>query len=127
MIIQSIFLILIALAVSPLYEDVDLLFEKALESDNNSEFDEAILYLDKILKQEPDNSTALYNKAKMLMKLEKYQDSLLYVDKAIEINPNFVIAIHDKAVALSLLDRDSDALATFFDAYMLVQPIFHPS
>ena len=53
-----------ALADSPLYEnvDLDLLFKKADESTKNSKFNDAIFYLDEILKYDPDNYLALNHK-----------------------------------------------------------------
>ena len=125
MYISGVFFILVALAVSPLYEnenqniDLDLLFKKALEAGNNSKFNDALLYLDEILKYDPDNVLALNNKGGMLMYLERYDEALPYFEKAIEINPDFVDAINNKATALYNLNRNVDALATFYEAYKI--------
>jgi len=121
MLILSVFFILIALAVSPLYEngDIDLLFEKSSESANNSEFNEALSYLDEILKLEPDNALALNNKGGILIYLEKYDEALPYFERAIEINLDFAEAINNKAAALYHLNRNADALATFYEAYKI--------
>jgi len=123
MLIQGIFFILIALAISPLYEnenvDIDLLFEKSTELSNNSKFNEALPYLDEILKHEPDNALALNNKGGILVHLEKYDEAMRYFERAIEIDPDFVEAIGNKAATLYLLDRKVDALTTFYDAYNL--------
>jgi len=121
----SVFLILIALVVSPLYEnenqnvDIDLLLQKALESYNNSQFNDALFYLDEILKHDPDNFFALNTKGGALMQLEKYDEALTYFEKAIEITPDFVEAINNKAAALYILNRNVDALSTFYDAYKI--------
>jgi len=125
MYIYSIFFILVALAVSPLYEnenqnvDLDLLFKKALEAGNNSKFNDALFYLDEILKHDPDNVLALNNKGGVLIYLERYEEALPYLEKSIEINPNFVDAINNKAAALYNLNRNVDALATFYEAYKI--------
>jgi len=125
MYIESVFFILITLAVSSLYEnenqnvDVDLFLEKALESWNNSKFNDAIFYLDEILKYDPDNILALGNKAGILMELEKYDEAIPYFEKVIEINPDLIEAINGKAMALYNMNKDSDALAMFYDAYKI--------
>ena len=123
MFIPSIFFILIALAVSPLYEnqneDLDFFLENFLELYNNLQFNDALFYVDGILNANPDNYLALTQKGNVLIQLERYDEALLYYEKAIEINPDLVEAINGKAVSLYQLNRDFDALTTFYDSYKI--------
>tara|TARA_B100000029_G_scaffold41529_1_gene38647 strand:- start:1184 stop:1999 length:816 start_codon:yes stop_codon:yes gene_type:complete len=66
-------------------------------------FNEAIVYLDKILDEEPNNLKALSNKAGLLIQLEKYVESIELSDKVLKIEPNKISALTNKAIALKML------------------------
>ena len=125
MYIESIFFILIAFMISPVYEnihqDMDLgeLYEKVLEAKKYSKYDEALSYLDEILKYDSDNSLVLYNKGVILMHLENHEDALTYFEKAIEINPDFFEAIYGKDIALTKTGRNADGLNMFYDPHLV--------
>lgn len=51
-------------------------------------FDEAIIYLDKIIDEESDNLRALSNKAGVLIHLREFEESLKISNKILEIEPN---------------------------------------
>ena len=68
-------------------------------------FSEAIIYLDKILEQEPDNLKALTNKAGLLAQLGNYSKSLSLSNKVLEIDPNRLSALTNKAIALKMLNE----------------------
>lgn len=44
-------------------------------------------YFDKVLKLDPGDATALYNKSILLKGKGKYQNSREYLDKALELDP----------------------------------------
>ena len=125
MYIESIFFILIAFMISPVYEnihqDMDLgeLYEKVLEAKKYSKYDEALSYLDEILKYDSDNSIVLYNKGVILMHLENHEDALTYFEKAININPDFFEAIYGKDMALTKTGRNADGLSMFYDPHLV--------
>lgn len=111
--------------ISPVYEnihqDMDLgeLYEKVLEAKKYSEYNQALSYLDEILKYDSDNSLVLYNKGVILMHLENHEDALTYFEKAIEINPDFFEAIYGKDIALTKTGRNTDGLNMFYDPHLV--------
>jgi len=66
-------------------------------------FGEAIIYLDKILEQEPDNLKALTNKAGLLAQLGNFSKSLSLTNEVLEIDPNRISALTNKAIALKMI------------------------
>ena len=66
-------------------------------------FSEAIIYLDKILEQEPDNLKALTNKAGLLAQLGNFSKSLSLSNKVLDIEPDRISALTNKAIALKML------------------------
>jgi len=123
MLIQGVFFLLVALAVTPLTEDqnndLDFLIEKAVDAINNSDYESALFYFNEILKQDPNNYSMLNNKGGVLIELERYEEALEIFEKALEINPDFVEAINNKAITLANLGENFDALSTFHKAYKI--------
>ena len=121
MLIQSVFFLLIALAVTPSTEDqnndLDFLIEKAVDAVNNSDYESALFYFNEILKQDPNNYAMLNNKGGVLIELERYEEALEIFEEILEINPDFVKAINNKAITLHKLGENFDALSTFYKAY----------
>ena len=76
-------------------------------------FSEAIIYLDKILEQEPDNLKALTNKAGLLAQLGNYSKSLSLSNKVLEIDPNRLSALTNKAIALKMLNEYEKSFEIF--------------
>jgi len=91
-------------------EDVDLLFEKGIESYRNGNHDEAISYFDRVLEIEPDNLDALTNKGGLLSALEKHEEAIPYFDRVLDIESNHVSALVNKASALGSLGEFDDAI-----------------
>ncbi|MED5275287.1 MAG: tetratricopeptide repeat protein [Thermoproteota archaeon] len=76
-------------------------------------FSEAIIYLDKILEQEPDNVKALTNKAGLLAQLGNYSKSLSLSNKVLEIDPDRVSALTNKAIVLQMMKEYKESFDTF--------------
>ena len=76
-------------------------------------FSEAIIYLDKILEQEPDNLKALTNKAGLLAQLGNYSKSLSLINKVLEIDPDRLSALTNKAIALKMLNEYEKSFRVF--------------
>ena len=76
-------------------------------------FSEAIIYLDKILEQEPDNLKALTNKAGLLAELGNYSKSLSLSNKVLEIDPDRISALTNKAITLKMLKEYEKSFITF--------------
>jgi len=83
----------------------------ALVSENR--FDEAVIYLDKILNEEPNNLKALTNKAGLLIKLEKFSASLELSNKVLERDPDRISALTNKAIALKMAGQYEKAYEVF--------------
>jgi len=76
-------------------------------------FTEAIIYLDKILEQDPDNLKALTNKAGLLAQLGNFSKSLSLTNKVLEIDPNRISALTNKAIALKMLGEYEKSFKVF--------------
>ena len=73
----------------------DLMY-KAMAMMEKNQPKAAISLFDKILKQEPKNVSALYNKGLALNLRKKYTDAVTCFDKLIEINPKDAQAWNNK-------------------------------
>lgn len=78
-------------------------------------FDEAIVYLDKILEKEPTNLKAMSNKAGLLIQLERFSESLELSNQVLSIEPNRVSTLINKALALQNMKKFDDAYLTFIE------------
>tara|TARA_Y100000590_G_scaffold308568_1_gene348368 strand:+ start:756 stop:1541 length:786 start_codon:yes stop_codon:yes gene_type:complete len=76
-------------------------------------YDEALIYLDKIIEQEPNNLRALSNKAGILIHLNKIIESLEISNKVLEIDSERVSTLQNKGVALRMLKQYEAAFDTF--------------
>ena len=112
-------------SISPVFsiseEEIDIksagfeaLVEVGLDKYKKYFFEEAIVYFDKALGFDPDNSQVLNLKGISLVKLEKYANAVSIYDDIIETDPTNTIALKNKAVALSKLERHSDSIIQFY-------------
>ena len=76
-------------------------------------FSEAIIYLDKILEQEPDNLKALTNKAGLLAQLGNFSKSIMLSNKVLEIDPDRISALTNKAISLKMLKKYEESHQVF--------------
>ncbi len=84
-------------------------------------FSEAIIFLDKILEQEPENLKALTNKAGLLAQLGNFSKSLSLSDKVLEIDPDRISALTNKAIALKMMKEYEESFITF-SKILLIDP-----
>ena len=84
-------------------------------------FSEALIYLDKILEQEPDNLKALSNKAGLLIKLERFEESLDLSNKVLELDPNRISTLTNKAITLKMMKEYEESFITF-SKIMIIDP-----
>ncbi len=82
-------------------------------------YDEAILFIDKSLQNDPNNTEILTNKGIALNKLGHHKEALTYFDHVLSIDPRFVPAINNKANILATLGNFHDARSL----YVLAQEI----
>ena len=74
-----------------------------------------------MLKIQPNNVKALYNKGLSLGSLGRYQDAIQYFDKVLKIQPNNVKALYNKGLSLGSLGRYQDAIQ-YFDKVLEINP-----
>lgn len=74
---------------------------------------EALKYFNKYLKQNPKDTTILYNKGIALDSLMKYEEAISCFDICINYNSNDVSSIYQKGIALCSLNRLEESLECF--------------
>jgi len=102
-------------------EDVDLLYQKGLESHLDGKLDDALYYYDKVLVIEPNHLKALNNKGGILSDFGKHEEAISYYDKILEIEPNNVDALNNKGSLLSTLGEFDDAIP-YLDRALEIDP-----
>jgi len=76
-------------------------------------YDEAIVYIEKIIEEDPENLKALSNKAGILIHLERFDESLEISNKVLEIEPNRISVLQNKGVALKMLKQYEQSYQLF--------------
>ncbi len=71
--------------------------------------DEAIIYLQPTLDNNPDNAGLLHNYANILLKMKRYEEAISCYEKALKNQPQSVVTRFNLAVALHQLNRLEDA------------------
>lgn len=93
--------------------NIDILFELALNSEENGKSDLAITYLNQLLDVDPFNEEAWYNMGMAHNSNEDYNKAIEAFDFALVIDLGFYNAIFQKGVALLRSDRYDEALESF--------------
>lgn len=94
---------------------------QALKMINETKYDEAITYLDKILEIDPKNISALNNKGGILIKSGNYSNAINYFDEILKIDEYNTQALNNKAIALSKLQLYIQSLELFYES-LLTEP-----
>jgi len=102
-------------------EDVDLLFQKGMESYKNNNVDEAISYFEKVLEIDPNHVDALSNRGGLLSTIGKNDEALSDLNKALEIEPNHVRALINKGLLLAFLNQTDGAIFSL-DKALEIEP-----
>ncbi len=76
-------------------------------------YEQAILYFDMALAENPDNVDIITNKATAYSKLGKIGLAIDYYDAALEIKPDYLPALNNKANALAQLGRYEEAISIY--------------
>lgn len=90
-------------------DNIQNLLDNSMIMINNLQYEESLVYLDKILAIDENNLQALSNKGGVLVKLKRYDEAIEYFDRALIIKPDFVEALNNKAIALYSLGNYDDA------------------
>jgi tetratricopeptide (TPR) repeat protein len=78
--------------------------------------DEALTFYDEIIRLDPDNGSAQYNKGVTLSYLNRYEAAIVCYDEAIRLNPRNGYAWNNKGRTLYRLHRYDEALACYEEA-----------
>lgn len=100
-------------------DEVSLLEKNAIEMIDESNYDEALFYIDKILEIDPENIGALNNKGGILVELGNYTDSIVVFNKILTINENDTGTLNNKAIALSKLNLPIQSLELLYKSLLL--------
>tara|TARA_Y100000590_G_scaffold385747_1_gene458058 strand:+ start:498 stop:1304 length:807 start_codon:yes stop_codon:yes gene_type:complete len=76
-------------------------------------YEEAIIYLDKILDEESNNLKALSNKAGLFAQLGKFSESLEISNQVLEIDSQRISTLTNKAIALKMLNEYEKSFDVF--------------
>lgn len=85
-----------------------ILYKMRLLYVTDHDFEELLIYANKVLEMENDNSFGWVCKFKALEKLNRFDELMLAYDKAFEIFPNDEELIKDKKVRISRMNADSN-------------------
>jgi Flp pilus assembly protein TadD len=100
---------------------VNALTNKALALGRLGNFTGAILYYDKALAIQPNDTYALIGKGTALGRLGNFTGAILYYDKALAIQPNDTYALTSKGLALDNLGNFTGAIL-YYDKALAIQP-----
>ena len=76
-------------------------------------YDQAIVFYDQILVNDPKNVVIINDKASALSNLGLFDEALLHYESALSINPNFIPALNNKANTLIQLGHFDEAILLY--------------
>ncbi len=79
-------------------------------------FDQALIFFDQSLINDPNNVEIITNKGSALGKLGHFSESIFYYNQALEIDPNFIPAINNKANALANMGKYDESISLYAEA-----------
>ena len=71
-------------------------FDKANIFCLEGKYEEAIVYYNKAIELDPNNSAAYYNKGSVKADLGEYEEAIKYYDMAIELDHNYTYAYNNR-------------------------------
>jgi len=84
-------------------------------------YEEALVYCDKVLEIKPSDTYALKNKIFALESLKQYHDVLKLCEGILLTNPKDTWALNTMGISLNELDRHKDALQ-YYDTSLVIDP-----
>jgi len=103
-------------------EDLELLEELLEEADDlfdEENFDESIIYYDRVLALDSSEIDALNGKALALDNTGKHEEAITYYDMVLALDSSEIDALNGKALALYNLGKHEEAI-TYFDAVLAI-------
>ena len=94
--------------------DIDFYFKRSLKRMDESNYKKALADLNKVLKLDPNNADAYYNRGTIKSRyLKEYKAAILDFNKVIEIDPTYTSALHNRGKAKTYLKDYSGAITDF--------------
>jgi len=90
--------------------DKDDLNEKGLQLLQQRRYEESIVYFDQVLRIDPNNISALANKATSLSELGNHEESLRLLETALNVNPNNIEILSNKGAVLFNLGNINESI-----------------
>jgi len=106
----GVFVIIITLTLTPSFSEVSKniedLIEMGIELEESEQYEEAIIYFDKVLELDPDNVESLNEKGVILLKLDQFEEAISYFDRALILEPQNREIQLNWEIAYGKLQRD---------------------
>ena len=125
LITSAIFLLYTICLISPTiaystdsFEDANLM-QRAYDSLNEGDIENALQLYDEILKVNPTHIQALNYKGLALASLGHYEESIQWYDKVLNIDPNDKDAKYNKGIALLSLKKSSEPSILYNESFEL--------
>lgn len=90
------------------------------------DYNESLLFLEKILKEKPNNAGYLFNKGYLLYKTENYNTALEFFKKALENEYEYAEAWYYSGIILDIFDNYDMAHKAFDNAILYLKPEYFP-
>lgn len=122
---SSIFLLFTICLISPTiaYSIVSIdeanLMQRAYDSLNEGEIQDALQLYDEILKVNPTHINALNYKGLALASLGNYEEAIQWYDKVLNIYPNDKDAKYNKGIALLSLNKSTESSSLYNESFEL--------
>lgn len=68
-------------------ENLDDLVDMGFKLEESEQYEEALIYFDKVLEQDPDHVVSLNEKGVVLSELEQFEEAISYFDRALSLEP----------------------------------------
>ena len=100
------------------FEDANLM-QRAYDSLNEGEIEDALELYDEILKVNPTHIHALNYKGLALASLGHYEEAIQWYDKVLNIDPNDKDAKYNKGIALLSLNKSTEPSILYNESFEL--------
>ncbi len=119
--LSTICLISPTIAYSPHSNEEANLMQRAYESLNEGEIEDALQLYDEILKTNPTHIYALNYKGLALASMGNYEEAIQWYDKVLNIDPSNISALNNKGVAFYNLGHYEEAIQ-WYDKVLKLDP-----
>jgi len=113
--------ILIPFFVIPVQAESTVDLDLAINLLKEKKYEGLVYYVDKILKNSPNDTIALSYKAQALWEMDRYYEAHIFANRVLEINPQEEQSLYIKAKALYKNEKYQEALEVI-DQAILVNP-----